>query len=353
MPKLLPSEEDKKSIKRILLIQTAFIGDVILITPLIKAAKELFPNALLDIIAIPQTANILENNPNINSIIIFNKKESKLKSFLRILKKIYSNKYDIAILPHSSLTSVLLVYLGFVKIRIGFDRWIARWFLTKRIPHLQNVYKIEKNLFLLSPFSDEKFSIQTELFPSNEMKQKAENILLDFKKSNNISQEVKLVAIAPGSNWFTKRWLKEHYKTLAEELTKLGFGIIFIGSKDEIDLCEEVSPVINSINLAGKLSLLESAAVVEKCDVLICNDSGAMHIANAVKTDVIVFFGPTVKKIGYFPFRENDKVMEIDLDCRPCSSHGSNSCPLGHHNCMKLIEPSIVLNEIKLKFTVE
>ncbi|MCB0751260.1 MAG: glycosyltransferase family 9 protein, partial [Ignavibacteriae bacterium] len=102
---------------------------------------------------------------------------------------------------------------------------------------------------------------------------------------------------------------------------------------------------------AGKLSLLESVAVVELCDIMICNDSGALHIADAVKTDVISFFGPTVKSIGYFPYRENDKVLEVELDCRPCSSHGTNKCPLEHHNCMKMIEPDFVVQEVIKRFT--
>ncbi len=337
---------DKSKIKNILIVQTAFIGDVILITPLINAVNKLFPNSTIDVMVTPQTSNILYNNPQINSLIIFDKKKNKLGSFLKVLRQIKSNNYDISFSPHSSITTALLMYFGKIPIRVGFDRWLARYLLSLKIPHLENVHKVKKNLFLLSQFSDEKFSMQTELFPSAEMIKKAENLVSDFKESTK-----KLIAIAPGSNWFTKRWPGNYYKELVIKLAELGYGIIFIGSKEERDLCEEIKSKKNSINLAGELSLLESAAVIKLCDLMICNDSGALHLADAMQTDVFAFFGPTIKSIGYYPFRENDKVLEVDLDCRPCSSHGTNVCPLGHHNCMQFIKPDFVVNEVKARLT--
>ncbi|MCB9218471.1 MAG: lipopolysaccharide heptosyltransferase II [Ignavibacteriales bacterium] len=338
--------DDLKNIKKILVVQTAFIGDVILVTPLLRALNDLFPNSQIDIMVTPQTSNILNNNPNINSIIIFDKKKNKLKASLKVLRQLKLIKYDIVFTPHSSITTAILIFLAGIPIRVGFDRWSARWLLTHKVKHLANVHKIKKILNLLSPFTDREYSMQTELFPTKEMIENALSIVGDLKLNSK-----KLIALAPGSNWFTKRWPKEYYKQLAEKLNKLNFGLIFIGSKDEENLCEEIKPDEKSINLAGKLSLLESAAVVELCDIMICNDSGALHIADAVKTDVISFFGPTVKSIGYFPYRENDKVLEVELDCRPCSSHGTNKCPLEHHNCMKMIEPDFVVQEVIKRFS--
>ena len=126
--------------------------------------------------------------------------------------------------------------------------------------------------------------------------------------------------------------------------------MVFIGSPEERSICEQIDPGSRTLNLAGKLSLLESAAVISKCDLMVCNDSGAMHIANAVKTDVFVFFGPTVQRIGYSPFGERDEVFELPLECRPCSSHGTKTCPLGHHDCMKLIYSETVLAKVQEKF---
>lgn len=333
---------------KILIVQTAFIGDVIIITPLIRAIKELYPTSLLDVMVIPQTAGVLKNNPNINEIILFDKRKNKITSFLKTLHQLKKNNYDIVITPHSSVTTALLLKYAKIKMRIGYDRWSAAKYLTHKVPHPDEVHKTIKNLTLLSLLTDKSFSNQTELFPSSEMLVKADMLTNELK-----SKTKNLIALAPGSVWFTKKWPTEYYKILAEQLVENNFGVILIGSKDEKSICDEVLPNKNGINLAGELSLLESAAAISKCDLMICNDSGALHIANAVETDVFAFFGPTVQSIGYFPFRENDFVFEREMECRPCGSHGGNNCHLKHHECMKMIYPEEVLNKVLEKFAIE
>jgi heptosyltransferase-2 len=329
--------------KRILLIQTAFIGDVILITPLIRAIKKVFPDSELDVLLTPATQDILLNNPNIHEILVFDKRNHKSTAFWKTLRALREKRYDIAISPHSSLTSAHLMYLSGIPERIGFDRGMARIYLTNKVPHLKNILKIQKNLHLMKVFTNEEFSIQTELFPSKEMDAKATALLSDLRKNGR----GKIIAMAPGSIWQTKCWLEEYYAKLANLFVESGFPIVLIGGKEDYSLCERILPHHSVINLAGRTSILESAAVLKQCKLLVCNDSGAMHIANAVKTDVYAFFGPTVREFGYFPFRPNDHVFEVDLSCRPCGSHGGKKCPLGHHNCMKLITPEIVFNYFK------
>ncbi len=331
--------------ERILIAQTAFIGDVIIVTPLIRAVKELYPSALIDVMVIPQTADVLENNPNINRIILFDKRKNKLVSFIKTLLQLRKNRYDIAITPHSSVTTALLLKYASIPVRIGFDRWSAAKYLTDKVPHPDGIHKTLKNLSLLSLLTDKSFSNQTEMFPTTKMSENAEKIIKELRQNTE-----QIIAVAPGSVWFTKRWPMEYYKTLTEKLTENNFGVVLIGSKDEAEICNKIMPNNNGINLAGKLSLLESAAVISNCDLMICNDSGALHIANAMQTDLFAFFGPTVQSIGYFPFRKNDFVFEIQMDCRPCSSHGGNVCPLKHHNCMKKILPETVLEKTLIKF---
>lgn len=331
--------------QKILVVQTAFLGDVILITPLIRAIKINFPNAILDVIVIKENEEVLRNNPNLNSIYTFDKKKNKIISFLKNVYRLKKIKYDAVFTPHSSVTTGLMIFLSGIKYRIGFERWFAQNFLNIKIKHLPNTLKIKKNLYLISSFDGKDYTIQTELFPNTEMFAKAENILENLKK-----QTTKIIAIAPGSIWPTKMWLKQNYKELADKLVNINYGIIMIGSKNEKNLANEIIPDKNSINLAGELSILESAAVIKYCDLMICNDSGAMHIANAMGTDVFAIFGPTTRSIGYYPFRKNDIVFEVDLDCRPCSSHGSIKCPLGHFNCMKNITVDWVFSEVKKKF---
>ena len=331
--------------KKILIIQTAFLGDVILITPLIRATKRIFADASIDVMIIPNYENVLQNNPNIHNIILFNKRINKFTSFIKTLIKLRINKYDLVLSPHSSMTTALLVTLAGIKYRVGFSRWLSQYFFNIKVEHKSGILKIEKNLKLLSPFSTEVFPIQTELFPSIESIQKYNHQLQSLKLNCR-----KLIAIAPGSVWKTKRWPKEYFKEIIQMLSERNYGIILIGSSDEIELCKELQPKENYLDYSGKLSVLDSAAVIKQCDLMVTNDSGAMHIANAVETDVIAIFGPTVEEIGYFPFRENDFVFQNNLECRPCSSHGTNVCKLGHHNCMRLTLPEMVLKKIIERF---
>jgi len=326
---------------KILIVQTAFIGDVIIITPLIRAIKELYPRTLVDVMVIPQTAGVLENNSNINEIILFDKRKNKILAFMKTLLQLKKNKYDIAVTPHSSVTTGLLLKYANIKMRIGYDRWSAAKYLTHKVPHPEVIHKTVKNLTLLSLLTEKSFSNQTELFPTKIMFKEADELIKEIKVATK-----KIIALAPGSVWFTKKWSTEHYKVLAQQLVDNNFGVVLIGSKDESEICDEVLPTKNGINLAGKLSLLESAAVTSKCDLMICNDSGALHIANAMEIDVFAFFGPTVQSSGYFPFRENDFVFDREMECRPCGSHGGTSCHLKHHECMKMIYPEHVLNKV-------
>jgi lipopolysaccharide heptosyltransferase II len=330
---------------KILLVQTAFIGDVIIITPLIRAIKGLYPNALLDVMVIPQTSNVLENNPHINNVIHFDKRKNKIISYIKTLTKLRKEKYNAVFTPHSSMTTAFLIYFARIPARVGFDRWKAKKYLTHKVPHLKDQHKTKKNLELLKPFTDKLFSIQTELFPSKPMQEKAIKLMSDFSKNEN-----RTIAFAPGSVWFTKRWPIEHYIDLANKLLNDNYNIVLIGSKDEKEICNQIGEHKNLINLSGELSLLESAAIIDKCDLMICNDSGALHIANAMQIDVFAFFGPTVQRIGYYPFRDSDFVFELEMECRPCGSHGGASCPLKHHECMKLISPDQVFSKVKEKF---
>jgi heptosyltransferase-2 len=326
---------------KILIVQTAFIGDVILITPLIRAVSELYPKASIDAMVVPAAAKLLENNPHLKNVIPYAKRKTSLWQMAKLLK---AKGYDLVISPHSSGRTHLLLWLSGIKRRIGFDRSWLPFLLTDKVPHPTNMHKIKKNLLLLKFLSPNEFEMRTELFPSEQDKHKAENLLQPFGNKP-------LIAIAPGSIWATKCWLLERYVQLAQELVMQGYGIVLIGGEGDKDKCDEVEKAVkdesgSALNLAGKTNLLESAAIIARCNLMLCNDSGALHIANAMQTRVFAFFGPTVQSIGYFPYRDGDRVFETELGCRPCGSHGPQKCPLKHHDCMRKIEVQPVLEAI-------
>lgn len=337
--------------KRILIVQTAFIGDVILITPLIRATRMLYPDSTIDVLVVPAAAKLLQNNPWLNQVIAYPKRQNALLSMWQMLRTLRGNRYDLAISPHSSARTHILLALSAIPVRIGFDRGPAPFLLTAKIKHPNNMHKIEKNLALLKLLSPKDFSMQTELFPSAADLAMANSLCQQFGKKT-------IIAIAPGSIWATKCWPIESYISLCHKLLALDMALVLIGGDTDRAKCEQIeqaslatNPQAALLNLAGRTSLLESAAVIAKCRIMICNDSGALHIANAMQTRVMAFFGPTVPAIGYYPYREGDIVFQTELDCRPCGSHGSMKCPLGHHNCMNYIFPEqvyqAVLAEIK------
>ncbi len=330
--------------KRILIVQTAFIGDVILITPLIRETKKLFPEAVIDVLVQSSNKSVLKHNPYINEIICLDKSGFNLKGFVSTLFKLSKSNYDLALTPHRSLRTLLLLFLAGVKERYGFNQDYRKHLLTKNFKHPRNVHKAEKNLGLLSNFTDQKPDWHSELYFTQEEENKAEKYI---ESENSI-------AIAPGSVWATKRWPEEYYVRLVELLNADGYRLVFIGSKAEKELADRIisEAGITAINSCGELSITESAALLSKCRALICNDSGALHIGNAVKIPVFAFFGPTVKRYGYYPYGDNDILFEVDLDCRPCGMHGHKKCPLGHHNCMKFIKPDKVFSSIRQKLSV-
>lgn len=327
---------------KILLIQTAFLGDAILTTPLIRALKLTYPDSIIDILTIPECAVIFQNNPHINHILCFNKRKllNRIVSFFQVLNQLKLEKYDLAVSAQLSFTSSLLMYLPGIPNRLGFPR---QKLLTMTIELPKGIPVVKRYLRLMSALTDVEFSYQTELFWDKATEDRAEFFLSKFCKAGDI-----VVGLAPGSIWHTKRWPAEYYAELLTMLDRHQIKIVLIGGNDEVGLCRLIASNsrAESLNLAGKLTMLGSAAVIKRLNLLVTNDSAPMHLANAVETDVIAIFGPTVKQFGFYPFRDKDKVLEINLTCRPCGKHGGNNCPQKHFRCMKAITPDIVLKSI-------
>lgn len=347
MVKYSLTDNEKNSISKVLIIQTAFIGDAILSTTVFKGIKKVLPNASLDVLAIPQTSNLFYNNPNIENVYEFNKRKfyNRVTSFFKILSLIKKNKYDLAISIQSSFTSSVLMKFGGVKFRIGYPR---QKLLTHTIKLKKGLHIRKRVLRLLEPICNKTIlDDETELFWS-------------IDESNRISKIAELessklkIAIAPGSAQFTKQWPKEYFGRLIKKLEENNFNVFLIGGKEDRYLCDEIVAKhdLSAVNLSGDLTLLDSAALINKVDLVISNDSAPLHIANAVKTDVFAIFGPTVKRFGFYPYRENDKILEVELDCRPCGKHGGDKCPLEHFKCMVELTPEIVFEEVKNKFSL-
>lgn len=332
--------------KRILIVQTAFLGDVILSTPLIRALRELFPDSFISFLLIPETESVLNNNPYLDQVLVYDKRKNRgVGGFLNILGETKSHRFDLAVIPHRSLRSALLVYLAGVPQRIGFDSSAGSFLFTRKVAYQPDIHEVGRNLSLISEFGLSSIDRSPELFPSpNDLSYVRAQLV-----KSGIGEEDEIVAAAPGSVWATKRWLPERFAEVSDLLMrKSGMKVVLLGSEDDRVLCQEIADRMRekAAVLAGKLSVLQTAALVSFCRVVLSNDSAPVHIASAMKKPVVAIFGSTVPEFGFAPYGVDHVIAQKRLDCRPCGTHGKTRCPKDHFKCMKEITTSQVFEAV-------
>lgn len=322
---------------RFLIIQTAFLGDVILATPVVSELSRLFPSAEIDVLVRKGNESILANNSKIRSVEIFNKKEGKLKELSRLRKLIRSNNYSHVINLHRFGSSGILTFLSGAKEKIGFDKNPFSFCYSRKVKHEIGTgkHEVERNLELISYLGAEK-SLRPEVFPSAS----------DYSKVA-VLELANYYCLAPASVWFTKQLPEHKWVELGLKLISHG-TVVLVGGPADFELCERIRLQFggeSSLNLAGKLSVLESCALFEKADRVYVNDSGPLHMASAVNAKQTAFFCATVPLFGFGPLSENAQVLETSeqLSCRPCGLHGGKTCPEGHFKCGEIDLKSVLL----------
>ncbi len=324
---------------KVLVWQTAFLGDLILTTPLLASLKNMYPDASIHVVAKPFAKEVLKNNPNVDEIITFDKKRD---STLQLIKKLRKNRYDIAISPHRSHRASYSLFLAKIPIRIGFDKAGFSFLYTKKAKHrFDGTHEIDRNLQLLKflpDYREDKLKKFPEIYLTKEEDDFYKKFYLDDKD---------YIVIAPGSKWKTKRWTKEGFVSIINELGKKE-NIVLIGGNEDLEFTNEIIKGVKTdvLNLVGKTSLRESFSIIKHSKALISNDSAPVHMAVSFNTPVVDIYGPTVREFGFYPYR-NGKVVEVDLPCRPCGLHGHDKCPINTHDCMKKITPNMVIETFK------
>jgi len=312
--------------QKILIIQTAFIGDVILATPLIGNLKTQFPDAKIDFLVKKGNQSLLKNDPNLNEILVFDKKK-KVASLLDLLKKIRANKYDLVINLHRFASSGILTFLSGAKQKLGFKKNPFSFAYTQSFPHEigNGKHEVDRNLELIKHLTS-NLNRQPKLYPSLE----------DFDTIQTYQTE-NYYCLAPASIWFTKQAPKEIWLKLIAKLSAENATIYLLGGPDDKDLCDEIKAKTNAekvINLAGKLSLMQSAALMKNAKRNFVNDSGPLHLASAMNAPVSAFFCSTTPLFGFGPLSDDSEIIEVEnLSCRPCGLHGHNECPKGNFRC--------------------
>ena len=334
--------------KKILIFQTAFLGDVILTLPMIQVLKRTFPQAMIDVVTTPAASPLLLH-PDISTVIPYDKRKTQrgLGGMLSFARQIRSRRYDIAVVPHRSLRSALVVALGGIPMRIGFSTASGKFLYTNSVPYEKNRHEIERNLILLSAL---KIPITGKELPALYPDESAIRSVNKFLFEREIVNDHPLIAVAPGSVWNTKRWLAERYAELSLKLAERGCEVVIIGGREDAELggaIVEFAKHKHVHDATGKLTLLESAALIGRCGVLVTNDSAPLHIGVAMRTPVVEIFGATIPEFGFAPYGDRDVVIETrGLECRPCGIHGGQTCPTGTFDCMNRIETQMVYDAI-------
>lgn len=321
--------------QRFLIIQTAFLGDVILMTPVISELNRIYPDSKIDVVVRKGNESLLAQNSKINKVFIWDKKSKKYSSLYSTIKNIRQYKYDEVITLQRYTNAGLMTYFTKAKNKVGFDRNSLSWIYHIKVPHslLEGSHEVERNLRTISHHGAEK-RIRPELFPSVE----------DYQKVKPYQQE-RYFCAAPASVWETKKLPIKKWVELIQQLISMGNVYLLGGPEDKI-LCDEIIAQTSSLkvqNLCGKLSLLQSAALMKEATMNFVNDSGPLHIASAMNAPTRAFFCSTIPKFGFGPLADDSKVIEVKekLECRPCTYHGRKKCPLQHYKCGNMLDVSL------------
>lgn len=325
----------------LLVIQTSFIGDTVLTTPLLAYLAEREP---VDVVVTPASAPLLANHPAVRQTIVYDKRgrDRGAGGFIRLAARLRRNRYAAAYHAQGSVRSGALTFAAGIPQRVGFVSSAGRRFYTRRVDYIENEHHASRLLRLgMAPGAiPTRDMLRPRLFPRDAERAAVEALLHECGWKGE-----PFVALAPGSVWPTKRW--PQYPALAELLDA---RVAIIGSSGDVSLASEILGALGAraMDCTGRLSLLASAELIGRASVLVTNDSAPLHLASAMGTPTVTLFGPTVPEFGFGPLAPEARVIgRTELACRPCDRHGPRSCPLGHWRCMREITPRQVADAVQ------
>ena len=334
-----------QAIRSFLLIQTAFIGDVILATALIEKLRHFYPDARIDFLLRKGNEGLLQEHPYLNRVWVWDKKIDKYRSLWEVGKGIWQQKYDQVInLQRFASTGLLTAFSG-ARATIGFDKNPLSFLFSRRLPHRieEGVHEVQRNLSLISHLTDGTWQ-RPRLYPSAK----------DYEQVRAY-QNQPYVCIAPTSVWFTKQYPTEQWRKLLEKIPP-AYTVYLLGSPQDAEACAEILRHLlpshsesHVVNLAGKMSLLASAALMQGAVLNYVNDSAPMHLCSALNAPTCAVYCSTVPSFGFGPLADFARVVEIEspLYCRPCGLHGHRACPEKHFKCAFDIQTSQLIRVLE------
>lgn len=317
-------------IVKFLIIRFSSIGDIVLTSPVIRCLKEQVDGAEIHFLTKPSYKEIVSYNPYIDKV-------HTLRSFRETVNSLKDEGFDYIIDLHKNLRTYRfknsLKVMDFSFPKLNLKKWLLVNFKINKLP---DVHIVDRYFSAVKVFDVKNDNKGLDFFITDS----------DFDTGENVRKELdssKFVCFCIGGNHYTKKLPTEK---ITEICKNINYPVVLIGGKEDIYDGDTIkNECTNVYNYCGKLSISESAAVIEKSSLIITHDTGMMHIAAALKKDIISVWGNTVKEFGMFPYLPGNKSVIIennDLSCRPCSKIGYKKCPKKHFKCMKDINDKLI-----------
>lgn len=327
--------------KKYLVIQTASIGDVILSTSIGEKLKSVDPDCQVDYLIKKGNEGIFYGNMQINEIYVWDKKKDKYKNLLAIIFQIREMKYDAVFNLQRFFSSGVVTLFSGAKKTYGFKKNPLSLFFSKSFKHeyKENWHELDRNHQLISHLTDAQPAMP-KLYPTQK----------EFAKMSAYKTQA-YITLTPASLWYTKQYPMEKWLEFINALPK-ELHLYFLGGPDDTLLCDQLkkeSGFNNAINFAGKLSFVESAALMRDALMNYVNDSAAQHIASSMNARTTSIYCSTIADFGFGPLSEDAVIIQYEekLKCRPCGLHGHKSCPEKHFDCALKIQTQQLLNRIQ------
>jgi lipopolysaccharide heptosyltransferase I len=371
------SELQSTEFSRILLIKPSALGDVVHTIPVLVKLRARYPNARIDWLITPENADIVRCHPALSNVVLFARRDfSKrgrrwraLVSFFDLLKQIRRAKYDLVIDMHGQLRSAFFALVSGAHVRIGFDRPIKRGLTVSAEHDLRNVpshgwrgaregswiaythrvsiptldvHAIDRYLWVgpLLGFDDDPPDLTIHL--SSDTVRNVEQLL----EEHGVTPDMPLIILVPGTIWETKHWTIEGFAGVARQFLHDGFAVALAGTMRDQERCRQIAAAApGACDLSGPTTPAELAALIQRAEVAVTNDSGSMHVAASLGKPMVSVFGPT-NPVHIGPYQRPESVVRVDLPCSPCNYRRLSQCPFDHA-CMKQVTPAMVVERVR------
>lgn len=323
----------------VIVVQTAFLGDVLLTLPLCAAVKQRLRGATVTFVTTPSAAAMLSETDVVDRVVAFDKRgqHRSWKQQRELASSLSSSAKTFVLVAHKSWRTALFIRSIRSDVSVAFADSPAKWFASLAVDTPVGLHAAERYLLLMKPL--------LELGSTLPSLSECTPIRLSHNEAARDTNGTPHIVLAPGSVWPTKQWPHERFRELAAKLVHEGMRVSVIGDASVASVADGLDGVVN---LAGKTSMREAADIVAQATILVANDSAPVHLASLRNVPVIAIFGPTIPEFGFGPFGTKARVVQQqNLQCRPCSDHGTTACPLGTHECMTSITVDVVCGHIQ------